>query len=219
MGRPAKTGKDAFDAVLGLTEEYHRRMKERNFQVTSSSTSFLVSMSTEYIMLIIWSIFRGLCLFDDQGFEKSLMDNLKLVTVEPDGTVVFSLFLGPEYHHVGGSLHGAAAALILGEQISSPRVRDILTYFTDQCTSLSISPHSAPGYWEWVGGVSRAFSVSCLRAAPANTTVHVRCKVVSIGNTAVLVRGEITSSDEKVIYNVIDHNKLNVRLQPKKANL
>jgi hypothetical protein len=59
------------------------------------------------------------------------MDNLKLLRVEEDGTVVFSLFLGPEFLHIGGkemlleeegasiadfagSLHGGAATLILG---------------------------------------------------------------------------------------------------------
>jgi hypothetical protein len=30
------------------------------------------------------------------------MDNLRVEDVEADGTVVFSLFLGPEFLHVGG---------------------------------------------------------------------------------------------------------------------
>lgn len=68
------------------------------------------------------------------------MDNLRVEDVEDDGTVVFSLFLGPEFLHVGGetkqlatrleccreedsqtftgSLHGGAATLILGTRPS-----------------------------------------------------------------------------------------------------
>ncbi|EXJ74642.1 uncharacterized protein A1O5_01335 [Cladophialophora psammophila CBS 110553] len=126
------------------------------------------------------------------------MDNLRFEDIEADGTVVFSLFLGPEFLHVGGSLHGGAATLIL-----------------DQCTSLSIAPHAAPGYWEWTGGVTRTLSVTCLRAPPGHTTVKIRCKVISIGQTVVLVRGEIVSDDGKLVYDVLDHNKINVRLKPR----
>ncbi|OQU95825.1 hypothetical protein CLAIMM_01992 [Cladophialophora immunda] len=83
------------------------------------------------------------------GFEKAIMDNLRVEDVEADGTVVFSLFLGPEFLHVG------------------------------------------------------------------DTTVKIRCKVASIGQTAVLVRGEIVSEDGKIVYDVVDHNKINVRLKPR----
>lgn len=48
-----------------------------------------------------------------------------------------------------------------------------------------------------------------------DTTVKVRCKVIAIGQTAVLVRGEITSEDGSIIYDVLDHNKINVRLKPR----
>lgn len=114
-----------------------------------------------------------------QGFERPLVDNLELVRVEQDGTVVFSLFVGSEYHHVGGqlptllakllhlarcfllyecstdsarisgSLHGGAASLILGMASPFHWQRGAgLANFSDQCTSLAISPYSAPGYWE-----------------------------------------------------------------------
>ncbi len=46
-----------------------------------------------------------------------------------------------------------------------------------------------------------------------DTTVRIRCKVVSIGQSAVLVRGELVSEDGKTIYNVMDHNKLNIVLK------
>jgi len=48
-----------------------------------------------------------------------------------------------------------------------------------------------------------------------DTTVKVRCKVIAIGQTAALVRGEITSEDGSIIYDVLDHNKINVRLRPR----
>ncbi|KIW30218.1 uncharacterized protein PV07_05977 [Cladophialophora immunda] len=81
------------------------------------------------------------------------MDNLRVEDVEADGTVVFSLFLGPEFLHVG----------------------DRPMHVVDDSAALCA----------WVLG------------------------------TAVLVRGEIVSEDGKIVYDVVDHNKINVRLKPR----
>ncbi|KAF9890538.1 hypothetical protein FE257_005943 [Aspergillus nanangensis] len=38
-----------------------------------------------------------------EGTEKILVESLELVGVEPDNTVIFSLFLGPQFQHVGSA--------------------------------------------------------------------------------------------------------------------
>lgn len=55
----------------------------------------------------------------------------------------------------------------------------------------------------------------------ADTTVQIRCKVVSIGQTAGLIHGSIVSPDGKHLFNTMEHNKVNIKLRREepKANL
>lgn len=46
-----------------------------------------------------------------------------------------------------------------------------------------------------------------------DTTVHIRCKVINIGKTSLLLHASIVSPDGKHIFNTMEHNKVNVVLR------
>ncbi|KAH8702969.1 hypothetical protein GQ44DRAFT_778289 [Phaeosphaeriaceae sp. PMI808] len=128
--------------------------------------------------------------------EAHIIKSVKLLRVEKDGTVVWELSLPSQYHHVGRGLHGGYAALIL-----------------DQLSSLSVAPYTHIGNWSGNGGVTRTFVVTCLRPAKIDATVQIRCKVINIGKTSLLLHASIVSPDGKYIYNTMEHNKVNVILK------
>ena len=94
-------------------------------------------------------------------------------------------------------MHGGAAAVLF-----------------DMGTTTALCPVAKPGYWEFMGGVTRSLNISYLKAVPINTTVRISSKVVSVGKQMAMIRGVMTSLDGKVTYCTVEHHKVNVPVLP-----
>ncbi|KAK5020411.1 hypothetical protein LTR16_001142 [Cryomyces antarcticus] len=82
------------------------------------------------------------------------------------------------------------------------------------CTTTALGPIAKPGYWDFLGGVTRHLSISYLRAVPIPSTVRISAHVVQHGRTMALIRGEMTSVDGRVAYAACEHHKVNVPTRP-----
>lgn len=94
-------------------------------------------------------------------------------------------------------MHGGAAGVIF-----------------DMSTTTALCPVARPGYWEFMGGVTRSLNISYLRAVPIGTRVRLSSKVVSVGKQMAMIRGDMTSLDGKTIYCTVEHHKVNAPVQP-----
>lgn len=100
------------------------------------------------------------------GFDRHLMELLKIVDASETGTVDFEMLMDEHYTNLNGVMHGGAAALIF-----------------DMCTTSALGPLARPGFWEYIpdfsflhchrlilcsflGGVTRTLNISYLRAIP-----------------------------------------------------
>jgi acyl-coenzyme A thioesterase 13 len=77
------------------------------------------------------------------------MNSLKLIDASPKGTCTYALLIDPSLTNVNGVLHGGAAGLIF-----------------DMATTTALGPLARKGYWDFLGGVTRALNLSFLRAVP-----------------------------------------------------
>ncbi|KAF2792965.1 hypothetical protein K505DRAFT_245501, partial [Melanomma pulvis-pyrius CBS 109.77] len=84
----------------------------------------------------------------------------------------------------------------------------------DMATTAALCPVAKPGYWEFMGGVTRSLNISYLRAVPIGTTVRLHSKVVSVGRQMAMIRGTMTSRDGKVTYCTVEHHKVNAPVLP-----
>jgi|SRR5690242_2130243 len=94
-------------------------------------------------------------------------------------------------------MHGGAAGVIF-----------------DMSTTTALCPVARPGFWEFMGGVTRSLNISYLKAVPIGTTVRLTSRVVGVGKQMAMVRGEMTSLDGKTIYCTVEHHKVNVPVLP-----
>jgi acyl-coenzyme A thioesterase 13 len=94
-------------------------------------------------------------------------------------------------------MHGGAAGVIF-----------------DMATTTALCPIARPGFWEFMGGVTRTLNISYLKAVPIGVTVRLISRVVSVGKQMAMVRGEMTSLDGKIIYCTAEHHKVNAPVQP-----
>lgn len=83
----------------------------------------------------------------------------------------------------------------------------------DMATTTALCPIAKPGYWEFMGGVTRTLNLSYLKAVPIRTTVRLSSKVVSVGKQMAMIRGVMTSLDGRVTYCTVEHHKVNVPVQ------
>ena len=58
------------------------------------------------------------------------------------------------------------------------------------------------------GGVSRSINITYLRPLPLPSTVRVKAKVVQLGRSMSLVRGDLTSKDGEKVYFTCEHHKV-----------
>lgn len=63
------------------------------------------------------------------------------------------LFVGREYGNYNGVMHGGAAGVIF-----------------DMLTTIALGPVARPGFWTFLGGVTRTLSISYLKAVPIGTS-------------------------------------------------
>jgi len=68
-----------------------------------------------------------------QGFDKHVMENVKIIDASPKGTVTFEFLIDERYSNVNGVMHGGAAGVIF-----------------DMCTTSALGPLARPGQWECV---------------------------------------------------------------------
>ncbi|CAG5187574.1 uncharacterized protein ALTATR162_LOCUS11732 [Alternaria atra] len=126
-------------------------------------------------------------------FDREVMLNLELVDASLQGTVTYELFIGPNFSNLNNVMHGGAAGVIF-----------------DMSTTTALCPVARPGFWEFMGGVTRSLNISYLKAVPINTKVRLNSKVVSVGKQMAMIRGDMTSLDGKTTYCTVEHHKVNV---------
>jgi acyl-coenzyme A thioesterase 13 len=98
-------------------------------------------------------------------------------------------------------MHGGAAGVIF-----------------DMSTTSALCPIARPGFWEFMGGVTRSLNISYLKAVPIGITVRLNSKVVSVGKQMAMIRGEMTSLDGKTVYCAAEHHKVNAPVKPEHLN-
>ncbi|KAG8162695.1 hypothetical protein KVR01_007173 [Diaporthe batatas] len=103
------------------------------------------------------------------------------------------LLIGAELGNYNGVMHGGAAGVIF-----------------DMLTTIALGPVARPGFWSFLGGVTRTLNISYLKAVPIGTTVIVHAYVYQVGRQTAYIKGWMTSEDGKTIYAVCDHHKIHV---------
>ena len=84
-------------------------------------------------------------------------------------------------------------------------IANVLHVAQDMATTSALCPIARPGYWEFMGGVTRSLNISYLKAVPIGTTVRLSSKVLSVGKQMAMIRGSMTSLDGKLIYCTVEH--------------
>ncbi|KAH6670002.1 HotDog domain-containing protein [Halenospora varia] len=131
------------------------------------------------------------------GFDLHIMQNLKLIEATPDGTVTYEFRIDEQYTNLNDVMHGGAAGVIF-----------------DMCTTTALGPLAKPGFWDFLGGVTRTLNISYLRAIPNGTTIRIHSQVMQVGRTMAMIRGTMSSLDGKTVYCTCEHHKVSVPTQP-----
>ncbi|KAF1981808.1 thioesterase family protein-like protein [Aulographum hederae CBS 113979] len=137
---------------------------------------------------------------DHVDYDYETMRQLKLVDAGPEGSVLFEMTIGKNFSNLNDVMHGGAAGVIF-----------------DMSTTTALGPLSRPGFYYFLGGVTRTLNISYLRAVPTGTTVRLRSWVTSVGRTMAMIRGEMTSVDGKLVYCTAEHHKVNLDPKPEHA--
>jgi len=129
------------------------------------------------------------------GFDLHLMRSLTLLsaTSTPQSTATFSLLIEETYSNMNNVMHGGAAGVIF-----------------DMCTTSALGPIAKPGFWDFMGGVTRTLNISYLKAIPVGTKIHLHSVVTQAGRTMAHIRGTMMSEDGKTIYCTCEHHKVSV---------
>jgi len=134
-------------------------------------------------------------------YDYDVMNNMKLIDASPEGSVVFELLISDKYSNLNDVMHGGAAGVIF-----------------DMATTSALCPLATPGYWEFMGGVTRTLNISYLKAVPIGTTVRLSSEVIQVGRTMAMIQGKMTSLDNKIIYATVEHHKVNVPVRTEHRN-
>ncbi|KAH7402402.1 HotDog domain-containing protein [Phaeosphaeria sp. MPI-PUGE-AT-0046c] len=123
-------------------------------------------------------------------FEIKGLREVKLVSANPEtASACFELTVAPHLCSKFGTLHGAAAAMLL-----------------DMLTSTCLSMIARPEYLD-AGHVSRALILSYHRPIQQGEKIRVKCRVVSIGKRMANLTGEIVTPDGKICVSCV-HDKV-----------
>ncbi|KAI9725974.1 MAG: hypothetical protein M1828_002302 [Chrysothrix sp. TS-e1954] len=132
-----------------------------------------------------------------QLYDYDCMSRAKLLDAGPEGSVLFEFTIDRRYSNMNDVMHGGAAAVLF-----------------DMFTTTALGPVAKPGYWYFMGGVTRALNITYCRAVPVGTTVLFRSWVVQHGKTQALIRGEMTTRDGKKVYATVEHHKVHAPVLP-----
>jgi len=83
-------------------------------------------------------------------------------------------------------------------------------HFFVMLTTVALGAISRPGFWEFMGGVTRVLNISYLKAVPFDSTVHVHAHVYQVGRTMAYIKGWMTSEDGTTVYAACEHQKIYV---------
>lgn len=108
-----------------------------------------------------------------------------------------SLHIDKTYRNQNEVMHGGAYGVVL-----------------DMLTTIALGPIARPGYWDYLGGVTRVLNINYLKAIPVGTTVLVHAYVYQVGRTMALIQGWIVSEDGKTVFATCDHHKVRVPTKP-----
>ncbi|KAF1915570.1 thioesterase family protein-like protein [Ampelomyces quisqualis] len=137
---------------------------------------------------------------DHIDFDREVMENMKLVDASLDGAVSYEMTIAPNFSNLNNVMHGGAAGVIF-----------------DMSTTTALCSLARPGFWEFMGGVTRTLNISYLRAVPIGTKVRLNSKVVGVGKQMAMIRGDMMSLDGKTTYCTVEHHKVNVPILPEHA--
>ncbi|KAJ4379095.1 hypothetical protein N0V86_005136 [Didymella sp. IMI 355093] len=138
---------------------------------------------------------------DHVDFDSVVMNNMELVDAGPEGSVEYELYIAPGFSNLNNVMHGGAAGVIF-----------------DMSTTTALCPVARPGFWEFMGGVTRTLNISYLKAVPIGTTVRLVSRVMSVGKQMAMIRGEMLSLDGKITFCTCEHHKVNMPVLPDHAN-
>ncbi|ROV97424.1 hypothetical protein VMCG_06871 [Cytospora schulzeri] len=115
----------------------------------------------------------------------------------PNASIVSSctsrLYIGEDFGNYNGVLHGGAAGVIF-----------------DMLTTIALGPIARPGFWSFLGGVTRTLNLSYVKAVPIGTTVIIHAYVYQVGKRLAYIKGWMTSEDGKTTFAVCDHHKVHL---------
>jgi acyl-coenzyme A thioesterase 13 len=128
------------------------------------------------------------------GYDLDVMTSVKLVDASTTpSSSTFEFTITAAYSNLNHVMHGGAAGVIF-----------------DMCTTSALGPCSKPGYWDFLGGVTRSLNLSYLKAVPVGTRVRIESTVVQAGRTMAMIRGRMVSLDGKTVYCTCEHHKVAV---------
>jgi len=115
------------------------------------------------------------------------------IPASPNPTATFELTIDQYYANLNGIMHGGAMSLLF-----------------DMATLCAVAPIQREGYWDFMAGITRTLSISCLRPVVKGTKVRVHCWVMQHGRTMAMLRGNIESLDGKIVYATCEHHKVHL---------
>lgn len=150
------------------------------------------------------------------NFDEAVMNSLRLITASgqpgdpaanppsrPSAhpSCLLEIDITASFGNLNEVVHGGAAATIY-----------------DMTTTMALCPiqrsrnpghPGEPGYWDFMGGVTRTLNVSYVKAIPVPSTIRIRNWVVQHGRTSCLIRGQMESVDGKTVYSTCEQHKIN----------
>lgn len=146
---------------------------------------------------------------------------MKIIDAGPEGMVEFELYIAPNFSNLNSKGRLSAGditctLLILRLDVMHGGAAGVIF---DMSTTIALCPVARPGFWEFMGGVTRSLNISYLRAVPIGITVRLFSKVVSVGKQMAMVRGEMTSLDGKTTFCTVEHHKVNAPVLPEHVSV
>lgn len=156
------------------------------------------------------------------------MRRAQLVDATSEGTVTFKFYVGHRYSNLNSKykpeysddcvrslaildvVHGGAYGVLFGMIICGEVSQHAVLIRADMFTTTALAPIARPGFWDFMGGITRNLNISYLRGIPAGSTVMFKSRVVQYGKTAALIYGEALTEDGKKVYATAEHHKINV---------